>query len=267
MDLKQQLSNFDKKYLIDCISEYGYTLKIKRVLDNPVDPGDLCTVLMGIKYTDDQRIKLQSVIHSEMVQRLGTHFTTIKDSDIDYLFRRIDYLFCGDSLQKLNPPPVAQLMEPGYRSKTPMTLGDYITRTNTIRINTPLLLSSRPEDVCNGVVCKSRIAILQSVVEHEMVHMIVNNSCLEQLSHGKNFVIIAKKIFGHTHYRHAIGKDVSVIDGRAAVKTDFRVGEEIHFQTKTGMVYGTISKLNRVNAVVQSGTSKYNVPFQLILKN
>jgi hypothetical protein len=244
-----------------------HTLNIKRVLDSPVNPADLCTILMGIKYTDDQRIKLQSVIHSEMVHRLGINFTTIKDSDIDYLFRRIDHLFCGGSLQKLNPPPVAQLMEPGYRSKSPMTLGDYITRTNTIRINTPLWLSSRSEEVCNGVVCKSRISVLQSVVEHEMVHMIVNNSCWEKLSHGKNFVIIAKKIFGHTHYRHALGRDVSVIDGRAAVKTDFRVGEEIHFQSKTGIVYGTISKLNRVNAVVLSGTIKYNVPFQLILKN
>ena len=211
--------------------------------------------------------KVQDVIHAEMKLRI---FTTIKDEDIDYLFKRIDYYFCGNTLQKLVPKPVAKLMEPDYRLRSPNALGNYTIQTNTIRINTALLLKSLAEgfeeEVCNGVVCKSRISDLQSVVEHEIVHMIVNNSCWEQLSHGKNFMIIAKKIFGHVTYRHAIGIKASIIDGRVAVKTDFQVGEQVSFQSKLGTTIGNIEKLNRINAVVISGTSKYNVPYQLLAK-
>ena len=49
MDLKQQLTLlnlFDKKYLIDCLDKHGYILKVKRILNNPIDPKLLCKYLV-----------------------------------------------------------------------------------------------------------------------------------------------------------------------------------------------------------------------------
>ena len=281
MDLKQQitlLTKFDKKYLIDCLDKHGYilkVLKVKRILNQSIDPKLLCKYLVETSYSEQQRKELQQVVEDEMTKRLGKMFKTINNADLDYLFKRIDYLFCGDSLQRLDPPPVAKCMEPEHRKTSEGTLGSFELRTNTIRINTKLLLESmenKVHEVCNGVVCKSRVSVLLSVVEHEIVHMIVSNSCWEMQSHGKNFMTIAKKIFGHTLYRHSLGREVSLVGDRVLTKQDLSIHERVSFhgldKLKNDVIYyGIILKLNRINAIVKTETGDFNVPFHYLSKN
>jgi hypothetical protein len=104
-------------------------------------------------------------------------------------------------------------------------------------------------------------------MEHEIVHMIVTNSCWEMLSHGKNFITIANKIFGHTLYRHSIGKDIPLIGDRVLTKEDLSINERVSFQFKTDIIiYGTISKLNKINAVVKTEKGNFKVPFHYLSK-
>lgn len=269
MDLKQELTKFDKKYLIDCLDKHGYILNVKRILNNPIDPKLLCKYLVESSYSEQQRKELQKVVEDEMTKRLGKMFKTINDADLDYLFKRIDYLFCGNSLQTLVPQPIAKCMEPEYIRKSEGTLGSFELRTNTVRINTKLLLESmenKVHEVCNGVVCKTRVSVLLSVVEHEIVHMIVSNSCWEMQSHGKNFMTIAKKIFGHTLYRHSLGREVSLVGDRVLTKQDLSIHERVSFKFKENVIYGIILKLNRINAVVKTEKGDFNVAFHYLSK-
>jgi hypothetical protein len=261
MNYIQELNKFDKKYLIDCILN---TLP-PRVLKQPVESSLLCWHLMHVHYSENQRIQLQSIIEKELTQRMGLNFTKINDSDIEFVFKKIDYLFCGNSLQTMKPPPVAKCSEPGHTLRK--NLGMYTKEDNTIRINSELLLRSFSEgfsqEVCNGVVCSTRIAVLRNVIEHEIVHMIVMNSCYERQSHGKNFMTIAKKIFGHVTYFHQIGIQSNIVNGRILTRSDFYVGEKVRFPTKTGTIDGVVTKINIVNIIVDN---KYRVPIQLLSK-
>jgi hypothetical protein len=266
--MEKQLNKLPREYLIECLEKYGYThSKVERAIETEIDPSLVCTFLLEKKFTEQQRKKLQELIHNEMVQRIGLNFKTISSSDIDYLFKRIDYLFCGNSLKGLHPKPVARLFEIWEKPRKG-TLGDYNYEQNVIRINSELLLkalSEDPHEVCNGTVCKSRVAVLQSVVEHEIVHMIVMRSCYERASHGKNFMDIARKIFGHTKFTHSIGSKVSVIGDRLLVKSDFKELQQVSFVSKNNIITGTITKLNPVNAVVLTqDLRKYNVPYYLL---
>jgi hypothetical protein len=149
MDLKTLITivnKIDKNYLIDCLDKHGYV--IKRILDNPIDPMLLCKYLVELSYSEKQRKQLQKAVEDEMTNRMGKMFKTINDSDLDYLFKRIDYFFFGNSLQTLFPTPVIKCME--QMSKDSFTLGSYELRTNSIKINTKLLLDSmenKPHEV------------------------------------------------------------------------------------------------------------------------
>ena len=205
-----------------------------------------------------------------MTKLLGPNFTKIKDSDIDYIFKRIDYLFCGNSLKNMDTKPVAKLFKENEKIKKGV-LGIYNYNENIIKINSELLLKALAEgshEICNGVICKSRVAVLQSVVEHEIVHMIVMNSCYERTSHGRNFMAIARKIFGHIKFTHSIGLQPSIINDRLLEKYDFKELQKVSFiDKKRNVITGTIIKINPVKAVIITDNDiQYNVPYYLLTK-
>jgi hypothetical protein len=59
--------------------------------------------------------------------------------------------------------------------------------------------------VANGISCCSRAECLEIVLEHEIVHMLVRLFCPHSgRSHGKNFMTIARGVFGHKDFYHSL---------------------------------------------------------------
>lgn len=62
--------------------------------------------------------------------------------------------------------------------------------------------------VSNGVSCYSRLECLLNVFAHELCHLLLMKFCPEvtekEQAHGKTFKLLAKHLFGHVEYRHAL---------------------------------------------------------------
>jgi hypothetical protein len=152
-------------------------------------------------------------------------------------------------------------------------LGIFRYPANEIIINKKLLLDSFKNnlgyEICNGIVCRSKASVLQSVIEHEIVHMIVENSCYEKQSHGRNFMGIAKKIFGHTKFTHDLNNIIELNNqDNIYTKFDFKLDETVRFIFKNINYTGTIEKLNRVNATVSvPNKGRFLVKYQYLFKS
>jgi hypothetical protein len=214
-----------------------------------------------VSYSNAQRKHLQAIIEKAMIDRLGsTSFTNLTDEDLNAFFNLYDKVFFGSTLARLEPRPLARCME-NSTSHGKGVLGVCLLDDNAIEINATLLVQALGagvlHEICNGTVCRTRMSVLQSVLEHEIVHMIVHNSCFEKSSHGKHFLAVASKIFGHTSYTHMIGhrqnKNINLIGNIIANRTHFKEGDTVTANRNddgTFVYTGIIKKLNPKKAVV-----------------
>lgn len=78
----------------------------------------------------------------------------------------------------------------------------------TIRIHpdvAKIKIDQKKGECCNGIVCLDALSSLQIILEHELVHVLVN-ACLQlKCSHGAKFKQLAEHIFGHLATTHEFG--------------------------------------------------------------
>lgn len=84
--------------------------------------------------------------------------------------------------------------------------------THTISISRPVFSKpfTNPVETVNGLQCTNHLSCLQLVFEHELIHLILNLWCRNQQGHGAEFQNLAKNLFGHTSYKHMIGRGMDV---------------------------------------------------------
>jgi diadenosine tetraphosphatase ApaH/serine/threonine PP2A family protein phosphatase len=98
----------------------------------------------------------------------------------------------------------------------------------------------RPVVVC-GLVCTDRLAALERIFEHELIHLI------ELLTWGKSscsqprFKGLVRNIFGHTDTRHALVTPRE----HAAVQHGVRVGDLVEFDFQGRRLVGRVNRINR----------------------
>jgi len=167
----------------------------------------------------------------------------------------------------------------GNSIKSNKVLGYYEPRYQRIRINGNLLMSSLQTDkpeACNGVVCHTHLDILLNVFEHELVHLIVQNNCKNRRKHhGEWFQAVARQLFGHTQFRHSLGRPVnsSEYDEEGGVmlntRARFKPGERVDFKMPNGNLVKncTIKKLNPTRALlICPEKKKWRVGYTFIRK-
>ena len=63
-----------------------------------------------------------------------------------------------------------------------------------------------------GLQCTSQLGCLQLTLEHELIHLIIDIWCPEQIGraiHGNLFKILARNLFGHRDFRHVLGRGLA----------------------------------------------------------
>ncbi|MGU9950960.1 MAG: SprT-like domain-containing protein [Gammaproteobacteria bacterium WSBS_2016_MAG_OTU1] len=93
----------------------------------------------------------------------------------------------------------------------------------------------------NGLQCSNRLEAMQRVMEHEIVHLIeyliwTDSSCAQ-----KRFHSIAKRFFGHSHYKHAL----ITRKERAKKILNITVGTQVSFEHQGQRYVGVINRINK----------------------
>lgn len=136
----------------------------------------------------------------------------------------------------------------------------------TIKIGGPVIMGTFTKQetfhLANGLQCTDRLYCLMNIFEHELIHLIIQNTSGHKRkdpiyrSHGYYFQQLAKAYFGHTEFKHSLRESVTT----HRTKADFRVGQTVAFQHKAERIVGVIDQLNDKTARV--GT--YRVPYHLL---
>ena len=125
------------------------------------------------------------------------------------------------------------------------------TRTNPssthyeIALSTSLLFQSfrKPGDsirVC-GHECLDRLAAMQRIVEHEMIHLCEMLAWVQSDCSAGRFQSIARNMFGHTEHRH----ELITQQERAAKEFNIRAGAKVVFPFEGTMLRGVVNRITR----------------------
>lgn len=156
------------------------------------------------------------------------HFT---HHDLAILFDAVDQFYFGHSLQKwIQKAPISltfqlinhnkqidiaglctrtSLPQPKYdRSLKKYIEHEFVILLNLHMFNKLFASPSHTSFVSNGQSCYSKLECLMNVLVHEICHFIlmfvVPDISEKEQAHGKSFKRLAKYLFGHTDYKHAL---------------------------------------------------------------
>ena len=243
---------------------------------------------------------------AELRQRVGTewirlrqkpaNFESLNSQDTQLLFELIDRHFLLGKLSewltannsRLSVTPNAKLTSTGGRcimQRDPITRS--LRTTNCvfqIDLATRVLLDTfKKGEVCHssgGVKCCSRLECLQLVLEHELVHLLVNLFCPEmptkagkKIHHGATFRRLTQTLFGHSEVKHKLLLgDASVMEAQLAKAKELQVGDRIQVRNKNGtLALLTVTKKPgkaRVPAwgVLNGRDTIWKIPLQLVIQ-
>ena len=179
----------------------------------------------------------------------GGNFATIHSDDLERMFDLYDRLFFdGGSRKLLGDTPIdfrlSKRMTQAGGQTGRRELRDHhgkLVRTEfEIAVSTTLLFQTFQEDhrpvVMSGLECRDRLAALQRIVEHEMVHLIEMLLWVKSSCSAPRFQSIANRFFGHTDHWHQLITPRE----RAFTKFGIRSGDRVSFrfdgQHHTGVV-------------------------------
>jgi hypothetical protein len=108
----------------------------------------------------------------------------------------------------------------------------------------PLLMTfagiQRPVYVC-GLPCQDRLAALQRIMEHEVIHLVELLTCGRSSCAGRRFKALAANIFGHTKRHH----ELVTAQEQAAVEHGVKPGSLVEFEFDGRRLSGRVNRINR----------------------
>ncbi len=131
--------------------------------------------------------------------------------------------------------------------------------------------------LCNGLVCKDKVAIIASVMMHEIVHLIIHHFVPRAIRrdkssrsrkwapHGTMFMSIARNLYGHTDHKVALNKEWT---SASITKETAHIGLHVNFTFKgqSTPTRAVIVKANPRRAKVRlvDGAQEVGVPYPLL---
>ena len=114
-----------------------------------------------------------------------------------------------------------------------------------IALSTSLLFQTFQNDprqikVC-GLPCTNRLAAMQRIVEHELVHLAEMLVWTDSECAASRFQNIAHRLFGHTEHRH----ELMTQHERAKVSFNIRVGDYVTFKMEGRTLAGRVNRITR----------------------
>jgi len=182
-----------------------------------------------ISQNNNQDIKeKQQIIKKKMLANFkhkgGLFFTEFNSRDLNYLFKLYDQTFFKGLITEIlvNQAEMPDAIDISFKAngrlkksagqiKYKRTRGQRNQQQIKIEfsISKPLILNLFEDDqdsvLVNGILAEDKITVLQTVFEHEIVHLVLyllDPNADQPINHKMKFRTLVKKIFGHTDYQH-----------------------------------------------------------------
>jgi hypothetical protein len=124
---------------------------------------------------------------------------------------------------------------------------------------------------CSGVLCRDKVAIIASVLMHEIVHLVIHHFVPRTVRkankvwepHGKMFMAIAGNIYGHTSHKAALRMEVTA---KSVTKEDVHCGQVVTVQFNCTPCRGIVEKVNsaRASVRIESTGILFRVPYPFL---
>jgi len=215
-------------------------------------------------------------IYQRIILRLNgnpNNIEVLNDVDFRELFRLYDELFFhGELIKSISPKTLTIKF-----GKMKLAAGSCQKKSNTytITLSKPVLTSvfsspnSNTVETNAGLQVYDQLSCLQLTFEHELIHLLIHLRKVKEPSHGAHFKKLAKDIFGHTDFRHTLGRgleeDPAIHNNR--VRSYLRVGLIVSVynpKTKETETYEVIEIPKRKDAkrfVGRYDGKTYKIPF------
>ncbi len=223
---------------------------------------DPARVILGLEPSGEEIARRHAAVRTALLET-SPHLRTpglekLEAGDLESLVRRYDeHCFAGglgELLREATPAPlelrlsrrmtsVGGATRMRRRARRDGRRGEY--DSYEIAVSSVLLFQSFADVdrsiVVSGVECADRLAALQRIVEHELVHLIEflvwgRSSCAR-----KQFQRIARNVFGHTAASHQLVTQRE----RALVRHGVRVGDWVEFDANGARHAGFIRRITR----------------------
>jgi hypothetical protein len=231
--------------------------------------------LLGLRYTREQIAAKNEQIRQEIFRTsksvTSANFEKIDAKDLEQLFDLYDERFlngwlrnaiasaAGSSLSFRLSSAMARAGGRTIRRSRRLRNGA-ITRQYEIAIATRILFMNfrhdqRPVTVC-GLVCIDRLAALQRIMEHEILHLTEFLMWGRSSCNQSRFKLMAKNIFAHAASRHDLVTSVEM----AAKQHSVSIGSRVQFEFDGRQLAGIVNRIHhRATVLVES---KEGQPYQ-----
>jgi len=172
------------------------------------------------------------------------NFRAIAFGDLELLFKLYDVL-CFDNLFKRTMAGKVSFSFSPRMTSAGAKVMVFKNGLYRLTVSSHLLYQgfkeNAPPVTVNGVVCTDRLAVLQRLVEHEMIHLyefsLFGNSSCKQ----KRFKEIALAKFGHPETTHRL----VTVRQRALTELNMRIGDKVTFEFDGKQVSGFINRITK----------------------
>jgi len=227
---------------------------------------------------------LRAEVHKRWLEKTGktANFTSLSVKDVCDMIWLIDEICFNDQIKK-KLKSTSSTLECKINTKKSSIAGScgrrgchYIMTINTTSF-ADIFRKGEKVMVANGLYCNDTLGCFQLTVEHEMVHLMLylwghygktyktarGKIMRVHQSHGELFQCMAKNLFGHTDFRHELGKEAT----DRLTKDDVHVKMRVQFTTSDGTtIIGTIIKKNPRKAKVETHVGVWNVSYSMLRK-
>lgn len=204
------------------------------------------------RYSDIYISQARKIIYDEMVKRIGNHPSIISSLDLGFLANQYFKLFIGQT-----PPNISYHIGTSKKNNVGecTTIVSLDGVRHSISISSSIIMScfltpQSPALELNGVTAKDRIELLQIVVEHEIIHCIINDTVGPPIGgdkiykeHGLLFRSLVRAMFGHTNTK-------GLISINSYGRNQYNPEDQVKFNYMGSDVTGTIFKTNSKTAKV-----------------
>ena len=133
-------------------------------------------------------------------------------------------------------------------------------------------------ETSSGIQCTDQLTAFQLTFEHELVHLMITIWAKDEIVvgerrqvHGPLFQALARNIFGHTDFRHSIGRgltespEVHVAKVKAYLRPGMKI--KVHDTRSKSQVTYTVTKVNisRFEGTNHQDGKSYNVPMVSVI--
>jgi hypothetical protein len=207
----------------------------------------------AVRQQHQQQIARQTLVASKYMS--GPNFEAVSALDLRRMVQLYDQTFFEGVCFRLVAPNQIR-----FRWSRRMTsAGGKTTRTvwrptaahphgrvdYEIALSVPLIMqdfqqASRPMRVC-GQLCHSRMAAMQRIVEHELLHWVEMLVWSTSNCAASRFQSMAANLFGHAEHRH----EMITPRERAARQFKIQTGSRVEFRHEAHLYRGVVNRITR----------------------